>query len=278
MKRLIYTVGAVAAISLTGCKGESAEHRAALAMQNAADSAYNAGDYRLAITLIDSLNKSYPLEIDIRRTTDLNRTKAYEALATTEIPRLETQMAALRDSISQMQSGFRSVQPTKALPAYFVVAEAAKTEFNAGPTVQARVNDGQDAVDTPWTLAVNAGRDIGIKGLRLTLSDGAEYIMPVISADGQTGTITPENATAVGSALAANPTLTVKAAEAAGDKGKTQIKLTDAQTRAIGTAFVYSDARTRLRQMLIDRERYERMLTIARDQAANAVPAPAPQK
>lgn len=278
MKKLIYTVGTIAAIALTGCKGESPEHRAALAMQNAADSAYNAGDYRLAITLIDSLNKAYPLEVDIRRTTDLNRAKAYEALATTEIPRLESQMAALRDSISQMQTGFRSVQPTKALPPYFVVAEAAKTEFNAGPTVQARVNDGQDAVDTPWTLAVNAGHDIGIKGLRLTLSDGAEYTMQVISADGQTGTITPENAAAVGSALAANPTLTVKVAEAVGNKGKTQIRLTDAQAQAIGTAFAYADARTRLRQMLIDRERYERMLTIARDQAANAVPAPAAQK
>lgn len=265
----------VAALSLAGCKGESPEHCAALALQQSADSAYNVGDYKLSIALIDSLNKTYPLEVEIRKATGMSRAKAYEALASTELPRLEQQISALSDSIEQMRAGFHKLQPSKALPGYYVWGEAAETRFNAGPTVQARVNEGMDAVDTPWTLAVNAGRDIGLNTLSVKLSDGTQLSMRVISADGQTGTITPESAAPLAEALVGNKTLTVKTTEAIGDKGKSPIRLTPAQTRSISVAFEYAAAMTRIRTLIVDREEYDRMLTIARDQAANAAPAPA---
>lgn len=268
-------VAIIAALSLAGCKGESPEHRAALALQQSADSAYNVGDYKLSIALIDSLNKTYPLEVDIRKATGMSRAKAYEALASTELPRLEQQISALSDSIEQMRAGFHKLQPSKALPGYYVWGEAAETQFNAGPTVQARVNEGMDAVDTPWTLAVNAGRNIGLNTLAVTLSDGTQFRMRVITADGQTGTITPESAAPLAEALVGNKTLTVKATEAIGDKGKAPIRLSPAQTHSIAVAFEYAAAMTRIRALIVDREEYDRMLTIARDQAANAAPDPA---
>ena len=53
-KTKIHTaVAIIAALSLSGCKGESPEHRAALALQQSAASAYNVGDYKLAIARID---------------------------------------------------------------------------------------------------------------------------------------------------------------------------------------------------------------------------------
>lgn len=274
-KTKIHTaIAIIAVLSVAGCKGESPEHRAALALQQSADSAYNVGDYKLSIALIDSLNKTYPLEVEIRKATGMSRAKAYEALASTELPRLEQQISALSDSIEQMRAGFHKLQPSKALPGYYVWGEAAETQFNAGPTVQARVNEGMDAVDTPWTLAVNAGRDIGLNTLSVTLSDGTQFSMRVITADGQTGTITPESAAPLAEALVGNKTLTVKTTEAIGDKGKAPIRLTPTQTRSISVAFEYAAAMTRIRTLIVDREEYDRMLTIARDQAANAVPAP----
>ena len=259
-------------LALGGCKGESPEHKAAAALDAQVDSLIAAGQYRQAVVIIDSLNRTYPKEIEIRKGTNLKRSKAFEGLATTQIPVLEARIDSLRQAIDAMEPDFKIMKPSAALPGYGVYKTAAGTDFMAAPTVQARVNtDIHDAADTHWTLSVNAGRNIGLQSVSVSLSNGGTYDMKVVSADGQTGTVSPEAATPLAEAITDGATATVTAM---GSNGKAVFKLSSAQLTAIAQSCRFAGDKAALRAALIDRERVDRMLQIARDQSANAATAP----
>lgn len=268
---LSLTLLAVAAIS---CKGESPEHKAAVALDTQADSAISAGDFRTAIILLDSLNKTYPREIEIRKTTAEKRARAFEGLAMSQIPVLDARIDSLRKAEADIQPLFITIRPSESLPPYAVFKSAEKPDFASSPCLQGRVNiDPNDAADTPWSIAVNAGRNIGLSSVSVTTRDGHTFTMPVMSADGQVGTISPENADETGQYLFSSgegdPALNVTAS---GSRGKATFRLTPAQSKGIGEAWHYANVRTVLRATLIDRERADRMLIIARDQKANSAP------
>lgn len=260
---------ALTSMILGSCAGSDPVHEAAVALDESIDSAMTANNYALAIELIDSLNKTYNLEIDLRKASDTKRAKAYEGLSVTEIPRLDSLISVTKYEISVAEGEFVSKQPSASLPTYLVLKSAAKSDFAAAAGVQGRVNTGDDARDTPWTLAVNAGRDIGLERVDITCSDGAKYTLSTPVSDGQMASISPESAETLAQHLYDNPSVQATSIVFTGSKGNTKATLSEAQSASIAQAWNLAKLNSRLYSALVERERVERQLQIARDQLAN---------
>lgn len=267
--RIIAAPSIALVLTLAGC-GESAQQKAAKALDASIDSAYDAGNYSLTLLLIDSLNKTYPRQIDIRKASDYKRAKAMEGSALQLIPKLDTTMDSLRNVISEMEDLFIVEQPSRNLPGYAVYKGT--ESLMAHPTLQARANiDAQDISDTPWTLATNAGKNIGLNSVTLVRA-GETFTMKALSADGTTGTINPEDATPLASALFNNPPETDAIVTFNGTKGKTTAKLTPSQLSRIALTWHYADLRQQLHKVTVLREKMSRQLQLSRDRAANTLP------
>lgn len=268
MKKLFLT--AIASAALAACSGNDPEHEAAISLRSEIDSLMNAKQYDEALSKMDSLNKKYPLEIDLRRDLTGLQAKAREGNALLKIPQLDSEIARLREETAVLKGQFTLVQPSKALPGYLVATEAAKNDFASKAGLQARVNTGQDAMDTPWTIAANAGRNIGMTGITVTTANGSSFRLRVPSGAEDMASVSPESADELGRYLNDNPNDKATSVTFSGSKGKAEIKLTPAQSTAIAMSWKLAELQSELRSCLIDREKQERILQIARDQASNA--------
>lgn len=265
------------AIALFATSCGDPEHEAAIRLDASVDSAMNASDYQLAITLIDSLNSAYPREIELRKASNVKRVKAVEQMTMTQIPLADEKIARYQATIDSLNGLFETRQPSKSLPPYLVPKTLAKKNFADAAGIEPRVNTGQDAVDTPWTLAVNAGRDIAVHSITITTSGGADFTIELPVSDGQMATATPERMQPLGKYLADNPADAAISAVILGAKGKTSVKLSPEVSRGIADAYALGCANDSLYKAKVVREKLERALQIARDQSAN-LPQPAAEK
>jgi hypothetical protein len=159
------------------------------------------------------------------------------------------------------------VKPSSNLAGYYVSKNDTK-DFASCACVQARVNTGDDAQDTPWTLAVNAGKNIALNKIVITLADGSNFAIDVPVSDGTMASIAPERVNELGEYLTEKPQTAT--ATVSGGKGSVNIKLSAADCEAISASWQFATLKDNLRRALIERERLERQLQIARDQKANA--------
>lgn len=269
-------IGATVVAMMASCSGSNPEHEAAVALRGEIDSLMNAKNFDEALARIDTLNKKYPLEIDLRKDMVGLQAKAREGKALLDIPRLDGEIARLQQETEALKSQFTLVQPSKALPGYLVATGEAKTDLASKAGLQARVNTGQDAADTPWTIAANAGRNIGLTGITVTTGNGASFTLRVPAGAEDMASVSPESADELGRYLNDNPDDKATSVTFSGSKGKAEVKLTPAQSSAIAMAWKLASLQTELRSSLIDREKQERILQIARDQASNAREASEP--
>lgn len=270
MKHFLYITALACAGALTACSADDSAHRAALAVDAQIDSLINAGNYTEALALVDTLNQKYPLEIELRKASDAKRAKALEGSAVTMIPKLDMQIAMARQQIDSLQQFFVAVKPNASLPAYMVPKNEMQRQLAAAPGVQVRVNMGQDAEDTPWTLAVNAGRNVGVDKVRAEMADGAAFDMRAVSADGSMATVSPEQAAAFAQACA---TQEVGRMVLSGSKGTVTVKTPANFGQSVWRAYSISGEQRTLREALAQREKTDRALTMARNRIAETAPA-----
>ncbi len=274
---LLSSIISTSALIFTGCGKDDSEKRAAEALDAKIDSAITAKNYEEAIALIDSLNKAYPLQIEVRRGTIAKRAQAMESWAQLRIPELDGKIAEGKEQIAALEQNFKFVQPSSSLAGYYIYKTSTYNDvsgFAAKTSVQARVNSGSDAEDTPWTLAVNAGKDINLNKLVFNLADGSQYAIDITVSDGTMASVAPERVNDLGKYLSEHPQSAT--ATASGSKGSVKINVSTGDCEAIAASWKLAAAKDSLRQSLIERERLERQLQIARDQKANA-PAPTDQ-
>ncbi len=268
MNKTIITASALAAALMLGaCGKDDSEQKAAAALDAKIDSAINVQNYEEAIALIDSLNKAYPLQVEIRRGTIAKRAEAMEGWSQKRIPELDCKIANCEEALASLEQKFKLVKPANSLAGYYVSKTDTK-DFASCACVQARVNTGIDAQDTPWTLAVNAGRDIALNKVVISLADGSNFAIDVPVSDGTMASVAPERVNELGKYLSENPQTAT--ATVSGGKGSVNIKLSAADCEAISAAWLFAAQNDSLRSALIERERLERQLQIARDQKANA--------
>jgi hypothetical protein len=269
MKANLLILSALSISLLSSCAKDDSEHKAAEALDAKIDSAINVHNYEEAITLIDSLNKAYPLQIEIRRGTIAKRAKAMEEWAQIRIPDLDKQIADSKEFIANSQNNFKFVQTSKNIAGYYIANNDNK-DFASKACIQARVNSGDDAQDTPWTLAVNAGKDIALNKLTITLNNNQQYAIDITVSDGSMASVAPERVNELGKYIYENPQSSTAKAVASGSKGQTSFSISANECNAIGAAWKLAAQKDSLRNALIERERLERQLQIARDQKANA--------
>lgn len=266
-----YAIILASALVWTACGPSEAEkkHNEALALDAQIDSALAAGDNALALELIDTLNTRYRTELELRRASNAKHAQAVSGLSLSKIPEVELQISALQARCDSLEALFTSVQPASSLPPYLIYKGVSK-DFMAKPCVQARVNTGQDALDVPYTLAVNAGSNIGVNQLTVTSTSGSTFTMPAGSADGVTASVTPENAQNLVDYLADNPAEKVVNARIQGTKGNVTVKLTDTDSKAITAAGVLATTRAQLRAAMVTSDKLNALIQTSRDQQARS--------
>ena len=274
MKHFIALLTAAAVLATASC-GSDKEHKAAAALSAKADSLMKAGNFEAAIELYDSLNHAYPKEIDLRKASDAKRARAIEGLAQSQAPLLDRAIDSLNSVIAGLYPDFNREQSSSALNAYAVHKSLAGQKTVGTAAMQPRINiDGNDVSDTPWSIAVFAPSNIGLSSVNVTTASGQSFTLDAFSNDGQVGSIVTSVAEPLGKYLSEHPDDPATAFTLNGKKGKAQGKLTPAFSTATAASYNYALAKQQLRSTLINREKIERRIVIAREQAAKAA-APA---
>ena len=274
MKHFIALLTAAAVLATASC-GSDKEHKAAAALSAKADSLIKAGNFEAAIELYDSLNHAYPKEIDLRKASDAKRARAIEGLAQSQAPLLDRAIDSLNSVIAGLYPDFNREQSSSALNAYAVHKSLAGQKTVGTAALQPRINiDGNDVSDTPWSIAVFAPSNIGLSSVNVTTASGQSFTLDAFSNDGQVGSIVTSVAEPLGKYLSEHPDDPATAFTLNGKKGKAQGKLTPAFSTATAASYNYALAKQQLRSTLINREKIERRIVIAREQAAKAA-APA---
>ena len=274
MKHFIALLTAAAVLATASC-GSDKEHKAASALSAKADSLMKAGNFEAAIELYDSLNHAYPKEIDLRKASDAKRARAIEGLAQSQAPLLDRAIDSLNSVIAGLYPDFNREQSSSALNAYAVHKSLAGQKTVGTAALQPRINiEGNDVSDTPWSIAVFAPSNIGLSSVNVTTASGQSFTLDAFSNDGQVGSIVTSVAEPLGKYLSEHPDDPATAFTLNGKKGKAQGKLTPAFSTATAASYNYALAKQQLRSTLINREKIERRIVIAREQAAKAA-APA---
>lgn len=274
MKHFIALFTAAAVLATASC-GSDKEHKAAAALSAKADSLMKAGNFEAAIELYDSLNHAYPKEIDLRKASDAKRARAIEGLAQSQAPLLDRAIDSLNSVIAGLYPDFNREQSSSVLNAYAVHKSLAGQKTVGTAALQPRINiDGNDVSDTPWSIAVFAPSNIGLSSVNVTTASGQSFTLDAFSNDGQVGSIVTSVAEPLGKYLSEHPDDPATAFTLNGKKGKAQGKLTPAFSTATAASYNYALAKQQLRSTLINREKIERRIVIAREQAAKAA-APA---
>ena len=274
MKHFIALLTAAAVLATASC-GSDKEHKAAAALSAKADSLMKAGNFEAAIELYDSLNHAYPKEIDLRKASDAKRARAIEGLAQSQAPLLDRVIDSLNSVIAGLYPDFNREQSSSALNAYAVHKSLAGQKTVGTAALQPRINiEGNDVSDTPWSIAVFAPSNIGLSSVNVTTASGQSFTLDAFSNDGQVGSIVTSVAEPLGKYLSEHPDDPATTFTLNGKKGKAQGKLTPAFSTATAASYNYALAKQQLRSTLINREKIERRIVIAREQAAKAA-APA---
>ena len=187
----------------------------------------------------------------------------------------EDMHAFIRSVIAGLYPDFNREQSSLALNAYAVHKSLAGQKTVGTAAMQPRINiDGNDVSDTPWSIAVFAPSNIGLSSVNVTTASGQSFTLDAFSNDGQVGSIVTSVAEPLGKYLSEHPDDPATAFTLNGKKGKAQGKLTPAFSTATAASYNYALAKQQLRSTLINREKIERRIVIAREQAAKAA-APA---
>ena len=277
MKSHLLVIAAAAAV-LTSCSGSNTEAIAAAERVEHARELINQGRPECALSELDSVDSLYPSQIAARRLAAALRPKAIARLTESKIVTADSLIAATQAELAGMDALFRHVSGGE-LEGYYVPATEPKGAFTSTTGVQPRVNDADFRF---YIVASNTGRAVGIRRLAVTV-DGERVVSGSIPAGSsrsqrvegsEIATFLPEEVDSLGSRFYAATGTAALPAAIEGDKGNAKITISPRAAKAIATAWRYGYLKQRLRSAMMLREKLDRQLQIARDQAANTAPEP----
>jgi len=268
IKTLILVVAAAACAA--GCSADHSRADAADRLLTDARAKAAAKDYTAAITLLDTLDKSYRDCLEQRRAGTRLRTEALRDLTIDSIAANDARRQSLQLRIAELEPRFEHVDIGGT--GGFSVDKSIYTGDEMSHTVvQPRLDE-----DGLFYLAVGvAGRTIGITGLRYgdVATRPVSWDGPVIEGSeimNLSSEYIGDFADAVAATGEQSATVTIT-----GKRGNVPVRLDRKQLDAFRATLDYSRALTAHRNALIARERLERQLHNLRDALANL---PEPQK
>lgn len=259
---------------IASCSGKK-EDPQARALLTEASQAFEAGDCDTATLLLDSLQKTFPSELDIQREGMLLRPKVIEMTATRQIAALDSTNIADNATMERLKPTLKWVKTPGMIEGYWTDAKSYNPSFMNGTGIEARISEiGQ------FYIVSSANPQLKHTAVSIT-GPAASATTQAVPYDGESNyrigggeviTFSPEQSDTIGAAtiqnLAANPSAQLTLGFAGG-KAKS-LKLTPAQAQGIANAYNYSRALIRARDNQVQHQRLEKTIEIARRQAAAA--------
>lgn len=278
MNKSLLISAVAAALALASCGGKT-ENPEARALINNANAAFQARDYATATALLDSLQKLYPAELNIQRESIVLRPQIIEAMATAKIAEVDSMTKADELTLEQLKPALKFVKAPEMIEGYWVDAKAYNPSFMNTTGIEARVSEiGQFYIVSSASPAIKH-TSIAING------GGVSVSTPEVPYDGDSNyrfgggeiiSFTPEQSDTIGFTamnLLAEAPATPLSIVLNGAKGPKTIKLSAAQANGIVNAYRYSQAVIRARDNVVERQRLEKTIEIARRQAAKSATA-----
>lgn len=275
MNKRLLPIGSCLLVLMCACGGKQENPQARELLDNA-NAAFEQQDYALATTLLDSLQKTFPSELGIQRESMALRPKVIEQTALLQLQQLDSLDAADTSTLTALKPALKWVKTPGMIEGYWIDAKAYNPNFMNTTGIEARVNEiGQFYI----VSSVNPAGTL--KHTSVTLKTGSESVTTqTVPYDGESNyrlgggeviTFSPEQSDTIGftamQAVNANPSATGTLIFN-GAKNTKSIRLNAAQTAAIANAYRYSSAVIRARDNQVQRQKLNRTIEIARQQAA----------
>lgn len=275
MNKRLLPVGSCLVALMCACGGKQENPQARELLDNA-NAAFEQQDYALATTLLDSLQRTFPSELGIQRESMALRPKVIEQTAVLQLQQLDSLDAADTSTLTALKPALKWVKTPGMIEGYWIDAKAYNPNFMNTTGIEARVNEiGQFYIVSSVNPAGN------LKHTSVTLNTGSESVTTqTVPYDGESNyrlgggeviTFSPEQSDTIGftamQAVNANPSATGTLIFN-GAKNTKSIRLNAAQTAAIANAYRYSSAVIRARDNQVLRQKLNRTIEIARQQAA----------
>lgn len=263
---------AAAAMSLvmTACGGNNSGKQLAEGLVTSADSAINAGNYALAIELLDTLQAKYPDQIDAQRKGMHIRPLAIEGMTIAEMQMTDSLQAYYAHLQDSLMNYFTFVNNPDLVEGYYVIKEYANSTLFNRTGVEARVSqDGEFYMISSLTARPIKHTSISLKG------KSGEAATPEVAYDGDRNyrsggtemiTFIGAECDTLGHFLTLNPDTKVTLTFNGTSNYSTPLAAND--NRSISLAYQLGKAIETTRSLTSKREFLDRQLLLARDQAA----------
>lgn len=281
MNNRLLPVGSCLIALMCACGGKQENPQARELLDNA-NAAFEQQDYALATTLLDSLQKTFPSELGIQRESMALRPKVIEQTAVVQLQQLDSLDAADTSTLTSLKPALKWIKTPGMIEGYWIDAKAYNPNFMNTTGIEARVNEiGQFYI----VSSVNPAGSLKHTSITLKTASGSATT-PTVPYDGESNyrigggeviTFSPEQSDTIGAAalhaVSTNPSVSGTLIFN-GAKTNKSIRLTAAQTAAIANAYRYSSAVIRARNNQVQRQKLNRTIEIARQQAAKASATP----
>lgn len=261
----VVAITTAAALTAVSCSDGSKEK--AQALSNQATEAISAGNYKLAIELLDSIDSAYPAQTDIRRAGMHTRAKAIEGQTIIDLQTTDSLTALATAASDELKDIITFV--TNPVEGYYVAKSQKDVAVEKTEGVHARISPeglfyiissakpgaGSTGVELSDGKTKASSATVAYDGERNDRSRGAEVI-----------TYTPAECDTIGHYAMehANEPLTLTFT---GGKGRS-IKINATQAQALAQVYSASLVYRRLRLLQLQKKKLEQQLTISRSQQA----------
>ena len=264
-------------IALASCK--SADQKAAESLIAQAQECISQKNYTTAIALIDSLNATYPQQIEARVESSTLRNKAIREYTEQQSLVADSIIALLTPKIEEYEGKFEHVPGKDGMAGYFVAKIAYVPDFSATTGIEARVSDADYSF---YMVASSNDKRIGVTQIALDTDAGVGAVSVAIdTSDSRSGdtdrfgidlaTFATSEVSQLAEWAAANASA-ITAFTLKGKAGDVTKPMSPAQAEAIGFTWNFSQVAYRLHHAHRLSEKLERQMIIARDHDANLTP------
>lgn len=266
----LLTLGA----AVSSCGG--GERSAAEELCQKAESEVSSGDFSAAVATLDTLDARYPSQVEVRRSAMKFRAMAVEGLTLKRIQVVDDSLALLKSELDGYQNSFVYVEnPGKNLGGNYIAKDLKQSKTTGATSVTPRIND-----DGYMTVSVRVdGRKTGIRSIAFGGKSGRAESQSIgadrsVTVEGsEMAVMQQEEVAALFDALASMSD--ADRFYIIGDSKTVDGRLTAKEREAMVMTWDYARTMQAYRQALIEREKLERRLKVARDQIANLAATPA---
>lgn len=257
---------------LSSCGGQK-NNPEAEALLDQARNAYNAADYSLATTMLDSLQHNYPDQIELQKQGMALRPQVIEAVAIKQMAEIDSLTQVDLATIESLKSSLKWVKTEGMIEGYWIAPQAYNPAFMNSNGIEARVSE----IGQFYLVSSLNPSKLNHTAVAVTIG-GETARTPDVAYDGESNyrigggeviTFSPEQSDAIGKLAASFGGNTPAGQLTFIGKGNKKVALNQAQTSAIAQAYRYSSAVIRARDNAVERKRLEKTIETARRQAAS---------